>query len=60
MPSEVGLVFKDESKNGFMVERTVLDSLPQIRVIVLPLVIFPPSGYCPLLSVGIVVSLDNP
>lgn len=60
MPLETGAVFKDESKNGFLVERTGADSFPSIMVIVLPWVIFPPSGHCPLLRARIMVLLDNP
>lgn len=52
--------FKDESKKGFLVERTGPGSLLSISVIVLPWVILPPSGHCPLLRARIMVLLDNP
>lgn len=60
MSVEVGAVFKDESKNGFLLERPGPASLPSIRVIVLPWVILPPSGHCPLLRARIMFLLDNP
>lgn len=60
MPLATGEVFEGESKKGFLVERTGPESFPSIMVVVLPWVILPPSGHCPLLRARIMVLLVNP
>ena len=58
-PLVTGKVFEDESKKGFLVERTP-ESFPSIMVVVLPWDILPPSGHCPLLRARIIFLLVNP